>query len=187
MDNIKLNKDRIYLFESERLGFGIWNKMDVAEAIELWGDNEVTRYIGGPFSIDKIKARLSIEIENHFKHKIQYWPIFLKINGAFAGCCGLRPYKDQLNVLETGCHLCKNYWGKGFASEATKRVLEYAFNELKIKMVVAGHNPNSIRPKITLTKLGFSYIRDEYYEPTGINHPLYQIDNKTFTQQKTRL
>jgi len=110
------NIDRYYLFESERIGFGIWNKEDLEKAKELWGDNEVTKYIGGPFSIDIIEARLSLEIENQNKYQIQYWPIFLKIDGAFIGCCGLRPYKNNFKILETGFHLCRRYWGKGYAT-----------------------------------------------------------------------
>ena len=176
----KPNRDRYYLFESERLGFAVWNEDDLSEAVRLWGDDEVTRYIGGPFSIIKIRERLSLEIENQNRYQIQYWPIFLKINGTFIGCCGLKPYKDDIKILETGFHLCKRYWGKGYASEAAVRVLGYAFDSLMITKIVAGHHPDNIRSKRTLEKLGFRYIRDEYYEPTGLDHPLYEIVKEQF-------
>lgn len=168
--------DRYYLFESERIGFGIWNKDDISLAIELWGDDEVTEFIGGPFNTEKINARLTLEIENQNKFQIQYWPLFLKVDGAFIGCCGLRPYGNDLNVLETGFHLCRKYWGNGYATESCKRVLEYVINVPGITRIVAGHNPYNIKSKNTLEKLGFKYIRDEYYEPTGLNHPLYEIE-----------
>jgi RimJ/RimL family protein N-acetyltransferase len=173
--NMNQNMARNYLFESERIGFGIWDENDLPLALELWGDEEVTELIGGPFDTGRIKARLAQEIANHNEYRIQYWPMFLKTNGAFIGCCGLKPYGDDLKVLETGFHLSKKYWGRGYATEAGRRVLEYAFDELGTDRVVAGHNPLNNKSKHALEKLGFKYIGDEFYEPTGLMHLLYEI------------
>jgi RimJ/RimL family protein N-acetyltransferase len=163
------------LFSSERLVFRAWENDDIEKANQLWGDIEVTQYIGGPFSIDKISSRLKQEIDNQEKYGIQYWPIYFKSNNEFVGCCGLRPYKDQHDTCEIGFHLCKKYWGLGLASEAVRKVLKYAFIDLGYKRIFAGHNPKNEKSMNTLLKLGFKYIGDEFYQPTGLNHPSYEM------------
>jgi RimJ/RimL family protein N-acetyltransferase len=165
----------IVLFESERIIFRCWDINDIEYAKKLWGDTEVTRYIGGPFDLKRIENRLKLEVENQQKYGIQYWPIFSKNTNDFIGCCGLRPYKNGIETREIGFHLCKKYWGNGYASEAAKRVLKYAFEVLGTNRVFAGHNPNNANSKRTLEKLGFRYIGDEYYPPTGLNHPSYEL------------
>lgn len=70
-------------------------------------------------------------------------------------------------------HLLPNYWGKGYATEALNKVICHAFETLKVKNLFAGHNPNNIKSKKMLEKLGFNFIGAEYYIPTGLQHPSY--------------
>jgi ribosomal-protein-alanine N-acetyltransferase len=44
-----------YFLKTSRLGFRQWSIADLPLAMALWGDPEVTRFIGGPFSPDKIQ------------------------------------------------------------------------------------------------------------------------------------
>ena len=166
---------RKYFIESERIRFGIWNIKDIDLAKKLWGDKEVTKYISGKgyFSEEEIFIRLTKEIANQEKYKVQYWPIFMKDTNEFMGCCGLRPYDLEKNIYEVGIHILPQYWGKGIASEALNKVIEYAFEELKVSNLFAGHNPENSASKKLLTKVGFRFVREEYYEPTGLMHPSY--------------
>ena len=59
----------------------------------LWGDDKVTKFIGGPFNTDQIQKRFDYEINNLKEYNIQYWPMYLLETGEFVGCAGLRPYK----------------------------------------------------------------------------------------------
>jgi hypothetical protein len=53
---------RTYFLHSTRLGFGTWSHSDSALARGLWGDPDVSRYTGGPFTDAQVIARLSGEI-----------------------------------------------------------------------------------------------------------------------------
>ena len=53
---------RDYFMLTSRLGFGTWTPDDLPLAVGLWGDAEVTRLIGGPFSEDWVRDRLEREI-----------------------------------------------------------------------------------------------------------------------------
>lgn len=79
------------------------------------------------------------------------------------------------NEYEIGFHLRKKYWNQGYATEAARAVINFAFNILKAENLFAGHNPNNKGSQKVLQKLGFIYIRDEFYEPTGLYHPSYKL------------
>ncbi len=170
---------RQYFMTTERIGFSKWRADDLALATTLWGDPSVTRYISanGSFSDEMISRRLNTEIQNDTEHHVQYWPIFDLTTSDLIGCCGLRPYGDLQNAFEIGFHLRHAYWGKGFASEAAAAVVGYAFFSLGAQELRAGHHPRNNASKRLLEKLGFRYMKDEYYAPTGLRHPSYRLPN----------
>ncbi len=171
-----------YILQSERLGFRAWSEADIDLANDLWGDVEVTRLIGGPFSKAQVQERLSREIATMQHHNVQYWPIFLLSNGAHVGCCGLRPYKIDQKIYELGVHLKKRYWGQGYAAEAAQTVITYAFKTFGVNALFAGHNPANVASRSLLQKLGFRYTHDEYYAPTGLKHPSYLLTAQDFNR-----
>ncbi len=170
-----------YFIKSERLGFSTWTKEKFLLAKELWGDINVTRLIDSRGKLDdnQIFEKLNYEIENYKKYGIQYYPIFLLDNNEFVGCCGLKPYDLDKGVYEIGFHIVPKHWKKGIAKESAKRIIKYAFVDLKANELFAGHNPNNIGSKKLLHKLGFKYVGVEFFEPTGLNHPSYRMKRNT--------
>ncbi|MBE5971685.1 MAG: GNAT family N-acetyltransferase [Lachnoclostridium sp.] len=167
--------ERIYHLTTARIGFSKWTSDDLPLAEQLWGNPEVTRYIcaSGIFSRKDIADRLTKEIENDRQFGIQYWPIFELASGNLIGCCGLRPCNETM--YEIGFHLRPEFWRQGFAAEAANAAIEYAFSNLHAEGLFAGHNPKNIASKHVLGKLGFQYVRDEFYAPTGLYHPSYEL------------
>jgi len=172
-----------FFLQSERLGFRLWSEPDTELAMALWGDAKVTKLIGGPFSREQVTERLFREIATMRSHGVQYWPLFLLATGEHVGCCGLRPYKSEEGIYEIGVHLRKAHWGEGYAAEATLAVMEYAFSTLGVKGLFAGHNPANEASRRVLEKLGFRYTHDEFYPPTGLNHPSYILTAEEFERQ----
>lgn len=91
-----------HFLKSERLGFRRWSQEDLPLARELWGDIEVTRFFGGPFSEEEIGQRLEQEISRMKTYEFQYWPIHLLADNEHVGCCGLRPYRLEDGIPELG-------------------------------------------------------------------------------------
>jgi [ribosomal protein S5]-alanine N-acetyltransferase len=156
-----------YFLTTARLGFRRWSAADSRLALLLWGDIKVTRFIGGPFSRGQIRARLTREIASMGEYGIQYWPVFLLTDGAFAGCCGLRPYKPEEGVCELGFHFRPKYWGQGLAVEAARAMIRHASESLKARALFAGHYPDNRASARVLEKLGFVFTHEEIYAPTG--------------------
>lgn len=168
--------NKAYFLKTDRIGFSKWCDKDLPLAKLLWGDPAVTRYIcaSGSFSQSDIENRLQCEIENDKRFGTQYWPVFEQTSGELVGCCGLRPRGEK--QYELGFHLRPQFWGQGIAVEAAKAVIAYAFDILQAEILFAGHNPLNVNSAKVLKKLGFSYVRDEFYAPTGLYHPSYTLE-----------
>ncbi|TDL64491.1 N-acetyltransferase [Paenibacillus amylolyticus] len=169
--------NRTILFETERLECATWNEGDRALAFALWGDHEVAKWISskGFLSEDEVEARLTQEIQRQKEAGVQYWPLFEKESEVFVGCCGLRPYSSEKDMYELGFHLTRDHWGKGYAQEAARAVIGYAFDKMNVKALFAGHHPDNEVSRHILMKLGFEYTGDKQYEPTGLMHPSYVL------------
>ncbi len=176
---------REYFMKTARIGLSEWTADDSELARLLWGNKDVTRYISasGGFTPDEIEKRLQKELSNNERYHMQYWPLFSLDTGELIGCCGLRPRQE--NVYELGFHLLPSFWGKGYAVEAAKAVIAYAFSDLKAKELFAGHNPNNTASRRVLQKLGFEYTGDEYYAPTGLQHPSYILTSQAYASAET--
>ncbi|MDP4115662.1 MAG: GNAT family protein [Bacteroidota bacterium] len=55
---------------------------------------------------------------------------------------------------EIGYFLLPDYWGKGYATEIAKRLIELCFNELKMPKVVASCNSNNFSSENVMKKVG---------------------------------
>jgi RimJ/RimL family protein N-acetyltransferase len=175
-----------YFLRSARLGFRRWTVSDLSLANGLWGDPAVTRLIGGPFTEEQIRSRLSLEMETQSAHGIQYWPIFLLATGQHVGCCGLRRRDPDRAIYEIGFHIRKAEWRKGYASEAARAVIAYAFDSTHAAALFAGHNPANESSRRLLQKLGFRFTHTEYYAPTGLDHPSYIFTRDAFAAAQKR-
>ena len=163
-----------YFLTTERLGFRAWRADDEALIRAIWGDPEVTRFSGGPFTDAQVLQRLADEIANLRGHGVQYWPIFRRDDGAHLGCCGLRPREQGPDDFELGFHLRRDAWGQGYALEAARAVVARA-TAYGASSLMAGHHPDNRASASLLGKLGFVYYGDEYYPPTGLIEPCYRL------------
>ncbi len=164
---------REYFLKTERLGFGYWTSEDLPLAQQLWGDPDVARFIGGPFTNEQIRQRLERHLAYLRDYGVQYWPIFLLETGEHVGCGGLQPYRMEEQIYELGFHLHRAYWGRGMAEEAAGAVIRFAFESLGLKTLFAGHHPDNAASRRVLEKLGFQYTGEEVYPPSGMLEPTY--------------
>jgi ribosomal-protein-alanine N-acetyltransferase len=166
---------------TERLTFRRWREGDLALAQALWGDPAVTRFIShAPWTALQIQDRLAFELRSACDFGVQYWPAFLKADGSFVGCCGLRsPALTQAanthRYNELGFHLVPSQWGKGLATEAARSAVSLAFDELRANALFAGHHPENHSSRRVLEKLGFRFVGTALYEPTGLQHLSYHL------------
>lgn len=77
---------------------------------------------------------------------------------------------------ELGFRLARRSWGRGYASEAAKAVVEDAFGSDKVDRLIGIVDPNNGASVRVLQKLGMSFVRPITFE--GYDYPdhLYVLD-----------
>ncbi|SRR5579875_214943 len=94
------------------------------------------------------------------------WAITLKSNGQFIGQCNIDTLPDTTDV-ELAYLLGKPYWGQGYATEAARAAIRFAFEHTAWQRIVAAVVPANLASRRVLDHLGFVYEKDvNYYEMT---------------------
>lgn len=130
-------------------------------------DEEVMKYIGPTKtreeSSDYFRLAKAISTEN-FGYRIA----IEKQSAEFVGWFVLK-HLDQTNQIELGYRLMKKYWGKGYATEGSERMIEFAFDKLNIERLVAVTMPQNDASQKVLDKLGFRFISEATYYENKLN------------------
>lgn len=102
-------------------------------------------------------------ISSYLKFGFGLW-VVEKIEGKVPiGICGLLK-RDSLESIDLGFAFLSEYWGQGFATEASVDSLKYAKNIIKAEKVVAITDQLNSRSVKLLKKLGFIY-ESEFSHP----------------------
>lgn len=151
---------------------------DVEEAHQVLDLN--IRWAGPSFTIEQRKKRLQFNIDLSDwaeAGRLYGWrAIVLKESGQLIGICGFQPNvwtphakalfwsqlfgqrsKDDMYgslELDLGYALSSRYRGKGYATEAVRGIIDYAFGELKIKRIFAGTNRSNARSIKLMKRIG---------------------------------
>lgn len=81
--------------------------------------------------------------------------ILLKQNGMPIGMCGLVT-RSELEHPDIGYAFLPNYWGKGYATEASKAVLDDAITKHKLKTILGVTFPENQSSNSLLSRIGFN-------------------------------
>lgn len=150
-----------HLLETDRLYFREFTIDDAQLLIDLNSDPLVTRYTGDG-SVKDIEASekiLTDIILPQYKNKIGRWAVHLKSTDEFIGWCGLKFIAED-NQTDLGYRFYKKYWGKGYATESAKAVMEYG-KKLQLKNIIAKAAKENVASINVIKKLGFVYLKDD--------------------------
>ena len=119
--------------------------------------------------------RLHAERDREDQLGMQYWPMFLRETGEFAGCAGLRPWQMDPNTIEAGVHLTRSAWGQRLGEEALLAVLAHGFDTLGLPAIVAGHGIAHDNSRKLLERVGFRYTHNILWGPKEIEVCMWAI------------
>ena len=142
--------------ETERLLLRPWLTTDLNDLYEYSTDKRVGSMAGWKphESIEEARKALDeyISQENH-------WAIVLKSENKVVGSIKLNSDENRGKYYAKSISfvLSPSYWGKEIMTEAAKRVICYAFDEMKIDLISAFHYPENKRSKRVIEKCGFEY------------------------------
>jgi ribosomal-protein-alanine N-acetyltransferase len=81
-----------------------------------------------------------------------------KADGICIGVVGVHPKDEIDNEVEIFYGISDNYQNKGYATEASKALTQWAFENTQLKSLTAIVKPENIPSKIIIEKLGFQYV-----------------------------
>lgn len=140
--------------ETERLILRPHTVHDFEPCFKMWSDPIVTRYIGGkPSSKQETWFRVMRYLGHWSLLGFGYWAVHEKQSGQFIGELGFADFKREISpslqgVPELGWALLPGFHGKGYATEALKKVIQWTDEKYqweKTVCIISPENKVSIR------------------------------------------
>lgn len=150
---------------TDRLKLRQFTKDDAQEIYDCWmSDPEVSKYMMWEASDDYSKLLefldyelQAIEDDNWFR-----WAITDKDTGVIYGTC-LIFYNDETDCWDISYNLGKNFWGRGYITEAMKKAMNYIINYRGIQEFATEYAVDNPASGNVIQKLGFVYEKDTEY------------------------
>jgi RimJ/RimL family protein N-acetyltransferase len=164
----------IPVLESERLRLRGHRPEDYGDCSAVWGDSEVTRYVGGrPLTKEEVWARMLRYVGHWAWMAYGLWVVEEKATGKFVGEVGYATHKRDIqpplgDMPELGWVLATDFRGKGYATEAVRAAMiwgDHRFSGQRTACIIHPENVRSIR---VAEKCGFKELGRAIYrsEPT---------------------
>lgn len=148
--------------ETERLFLRVYKPEDLDALYAVRNDSDVCQYFPAYYSPPS-KEDLSEGIVRHTRRWRETgfgeFAVIEKASEKLIGYCGLM-YFDNTEEIEIYYGFPKKYWGRGFATEAARAVLKFAFDKVNPAYIVAVTNPKNIASQKVLEKIGLKFQGD---------------------------
>ena len=130
---------------------------DEQEIFTLRSDREINKYLDRQVSnsIDDARNFINKVNENIKKNDSLYWAITLRNRNIFVGTICLFGLSDEKDKCEIGYELLTNFQRQGIMTEALAKVIDYAFNTIKVQRIEAFSHRDNQSSKKLLEKLSF--------------------------------
>ena len=148
--------------ETARLVLYPWRSTDLDEYARLLADPDVMRYITheyGPLSYDEAKQAHARILRLWDERGFGAWAAVEKPSQKWVGKIGL-DYLDRwpgADKIEVEWQLNRQFWGKGYATEGARAVIQYAFEELGLERIIAITVPHHAASRRIMEKCGLTY------------------------------
>lgn len=190
------NRRLTHALQTERLILRPYRKSDLKDLHRICSNPNIG-ITGGWKPHESIEESEQI-LKYYFMEQPFKWAIKLASTGEMIGSIGLSPdeKRPSTNINSVGYWLAEEHWGNGYATEALKAVLFYAFRSLHLEIITADCYPHNPASRRVLEKSGFTYegtLHDAAKIFTGeifdlqcfyIYHPLLNLKKSTNSEQK---
>ncbi len=151
------------MLETERLILRPLVETDVDAIYTMRSDADVMHFIREPQNRDESANWVELVSSRWATEQIGFCAMVEKSSVKFAGWCGLWQLRET-GETEVGYAVAKDFWGKGFATEAAVEFLDYAFETLQREKIVAVAQPENAASRRVMEKLGMRYdYTGEFY------------------------
>jgi len=142
----------IPVLETERLTLRAPRHEDIKAIAVLTNDRRIaenTARIPHPYGVDD--AKQFVATVNARDGEVCF---VILLDGNLIGACGIDPRDDAPDL---GYWLGARYWGRGFATEAVRAVIDHAFGDLQHETLQAGARVSNPASRRVLEKCAFQW------------------------------
>ncbi len=169
----KKDETKIILI-TDRLILRTWKASDIPLMSAISSDPLVMEHF--PALQDIAATQLLIDRANQHYETFGYAPcaVETKDTQEFIGFVGLShpPFEIPnfqprgMPIVEIGWRLSSHHWGKGYATEAAKAVLRYAFTELNLSEIISFTVTANTKSRRVMEKIGLHHsVADDFDHP----------------------
>ena len=163
---------------SPRLVLRMFRESDLDAYAAMCGDPEVMRYLGDGFPLTRAEAwRNMALVLGHWQLRgFGLWAVEERATGLMAGRVGCwQP--EGWPGLEVGWALRREFWGRGYATEAAQTVVADAFSRQGHTRLISLIHPNNGNSIAVALRLGMT--RERETEVMGHSALVYGIERTT--------
>jgi RimJ/RimL family protein N-acetyltransferase len=160
------SRSLVRILETPRLTLRPFTMDDLDEAHRQFDLHpDVWRYDPGyPPSLDHRRRWLIYRIQEFQVHGFGCRAVELRSNGRLIGACGLdlalqEEPEHSVPVVELYFRLGREFWGKGYATEAVRATIRHAFDDLRVLQIVANASQDNDNSVALLNRVGFDMQR----------------------------
>jgi RimJ/RimL family protein N-acetyltransferase len=136
----------------------------------IYRDAEEVWYGAPRSSLDENRAKLQRQIAHFEEHGFGMCTV--ELAGETIGAAGLQHLEGGPEV-EVGYRFLKQHWGHGYATESARASLEYGFDDVGLKRIVAVALETNVASRRVLEKCGLREIGVVHVY--GLEHLKYEI------------
>jgi RimJ/RimL family protein N-acetyltransferase len=150
--------------ETERLVLRQFTGEDVENLVGLDRDPEVMRFINGgrPTPRAEIENDVLPVFLGYYERDARYgfWAAVERSTGRFISWFHFRPAEGAPpDEVELGYRLRRSAWGKGYATEGSRALIDKGFAELGVERVVASTMVVNVASRRVMEKAGLRFVR----------------------------
>ena len=86
--------------------------------------------------------------------------------------------KGNFDIWEVGYVFNKTYWGNGYATESLKALINYGFEEMEVRRIIANCDPNNSNSWRLLERVGMrregTLLKNVYFHTDENNNPIWK-------------
>lgn len=157
--------------ETERLILRGWSAEDFEPLAAIHADPEVMTFLGGVQERNDAWRTLS-SLAGHWAIRgYGKWAVERKSDGAMMGRVGLiNP--EGWPGLEVGWTLGKEYWGKGYATEAAEAALRYGFLTQPVHRLISCIDADNVASQSVAKRIGETMTGTDVLRIAGKEYPV---------------
>jgi len=168
--NIKIETDRLIIRE--------FNEKDYKAVYEFGSNLKVNKYTGDKLieSLNEAKGIINnIWLKEYNKYGYGRWATIYKPDNKIIGFAGLK-FLPEFNETDIGFRFLPEYWNKGIATEASKEIVKYGFENLELIRIIGIAIPENIGSCKVLEKTGLGFYKKDDYDGDGKIYNWYKIE-----------